>query len=106
MNDLIALSDDERKLLTAFRKGERLVRARIMIAASSSDIDPAVDDISLLEFFATYMDCNEIGRARCVEAAEVFASAPSIEDAQARLAQLEEGTRRCNVIDIATARET
>lgn len=106
MHDIDTLSDDETNLLEAFRNGDRLVRARIMIAASKQTVDPETDDIGLLEYFAAYMDCNEYGRARCLEAAEIFASAPTIEEAHARLAEVEEIRQRCEVINIADARST
>lgn len=106
MNEFGVLSADEVKLLRAFRDGERLVRARIMIAAASTIVDPTQEDIQLLEYFATYMDCNEHGRKRCVEASEIFASSGSTEEAYARLAEIEELRLRCEVIDMMTGRPT
>ena len=52
------------------------------------------------------MDCSEYGRARCLEAAEIFAKAGSIEEAHARLAEIEASRHSCEVIDISTARPT
>ena len=63
-------------------------------------------DVQLLEYFAAYMDCSEYGRARCREAAEVFAGAGSVEEAHARLAEIEATRHRCEVIDISTIRST
>lgn len=105
LHEFQELSDDEAKLLKAFRDGDRLARAKIMIAASET-VDPASEDMELLEYFATYMDCNEYGRKRCVEAAEIFASSNSIEEAHARLAEIEDLRLRCEVIDISRARPT
>lgn len=105
MNQFHELDDDEEKLLKAFRDGDRHMRAKIMIAASAT-VDPVKDDMQLLEYFAAYMDCNEYGRKRCLEAAEIFASSNSSEEAHTRLAEIEDLRLRCEVIDISTARPT
>lgn len=104
MDNFGDLSGDEAKLLQAFREGDRLARAKIMLAATTSAADPEKDDLLLLNCFAAYMECNDYGRERCLEAAEVLATSPTVEEAYARLAELEESRQRCEVIDISTAR--
>jgi hypothetical protein len=104
MDDLVDLSTDEAKILKAFRDSDRLVRARIMIAASRPTVDPTKEDMMELEFMAAYLDCSDYGRERCLEAAQIFATSSSPDEANARLAEIEELRSRCEVVDISTAR--
>jgi hypothetical protein len=104
MDQLMDLSADEAKILKAFRDSDRLVRARIMIAASTATVDPSKEDMMELEFFAAYMDCSDYGRERCLEAAQIFATSSSVDEAHARLAEIEDLRSRCEVVDISTAR--
>lgn len=100
------LSDDEAHLLTLFRNGDRLDRARIMLSTFPQAGETNQADVQLLEYFAAYMDCSEYGRARCREAAEIFAGAGSVEEAHAQLAEIEAKRHRCAVVDISTVRPT
>jgi hypothetical protein len=104
MNELLDLSVDEAKILKAFRDSDRLVRARIMIAASTPTVDPTKENMMELEFMAAYLDCSDYGRERCLEAAQIFATSSSTGEAHVRLAELEDLRSRCEVVDISTAR--
>lgn len=104
MAEFDELSDDEVHLLRSFRQGDRLARARILLATFRPAENPKPQETMLLEYFAAYMDCSDYGRARCLEAAEIFASTDSVEEAHARLAELEATRPRCEVVDISTAR--
>lgn len=98
------LTEDEVHLLTCFRNADRLERARIMLATCREEKERSPEETQKLEFFAAYMDCNKYGRARCLETAEIFAGAATIEEAHARLAELEDARARCIVVDIADFR--
>lgn len=106
MDEFSILSDDEQSLVTSFRKGGRLDRARILLATCPQAEAPNDEETQRLEFFAAYMDCSDYGRARCLEAAEFLAKAGSAEEAHARLAEIEASRHRCEVVDISTARPT
>lgn len=75
-----------------------------MLATCRDQSEPTPEETQRLEFFATYMDCSDYGRARCIETVEVFADAATIEEAYARLAELDDARTRCNVVDIGDFR--
>jgi predicted negative regulator of RcsB-dependent stress response len=100
------LTEDEVHLLRSFRNGDRLDRARIALSTFRQAKKPNQEEAQLLEYFAAYMDCSEYGRARCLEAAEIFATTDSVEEAHARLAEIEASRHRCEVVDISTLRPT
>lgn len=104
MNELGELSKDEIALVTRFRKGDRLDQARIMLATHQPDEEPNEEEMLKLRTFAAYLDCNEYGRARCLETMDVFAAAPSIEEAHARLAEIDAARTSLNVVNISTFR--
>jgi hypothetical protein len=94
------LSKDEMELLTNFRNGDRLHKARMVLASCQPASEPEEDERQRLEFIANYMECSEYGRARLVEAAEAFATAPSVEEAMARIAAADAVRPTATVIDI------
>lgn len=104
MDDCGELSTDEVTVVKAFREGDRLARARIMIAASSPTIDPVKDDPQLLEIMANYLECNEYGRKKIIEVGQMLATSASVEEVEARLAELEGLAPRCEVVDIFKGR--
>lgn len=98
------LSQDEKDLVTRFRKGDRIDRARIVLATHQPDVEPSAKELLKLKTFAAYLECDEYGRARCLEAMEIFAAAPSIAEAQAKLAAVDAARASANVIDISAFR--
>jgi hypothetical protein len=98
------LSQDEKDLVTRFRKGDRIDRARIVLATHQPDVEPNEEELLKLRTFAAYLECNEYGRARCLEAMEIFAAAPSVEEAHEILAEIDAARASSNVIDISAFR--
>lgn len=90
--------------MTSFRKGDRLDRARIVLATHQPDGEPNEEELLKLRSFAAYLECNEYGRARCLEAMEIFAAAPSIVEAHAKLAEVDAARASSNVIDLSAFR--
>lgn len=98
------LSKDEIELVTRFRNGDSLDRARIVLATHRPATKPTEREMLELRSFAAYLECNDYGRARCLEAMEIFAAAPSVEEARARLAEMEAERCSSNVVDISAFR--
>lgn len=103
MHTLDPLSKDEIHLLEKYRSTDRLTRAAIMLAARG-ERNSTPDELQLLEVFALYMECNDFGRARLVEGAEILAAGGSQAEVQKRLAELDAGVQlqRADVFDITT----
>lgn len=104
MNALGELSRDEIDLVTRFRNGDPLDRARIVLATHKPTTKPTEREMLELRSFAAYLECNDYGRARCLEAMGIFAAAPSVEEAHARLAEIEAARSSSNVVDISAYR--
>ncbi|MQA38893.1 hypothetical protein [Rugamonas aquatica] len=104
MIEFAELSQDEKDLVTRFRNGNRIDRARIVLATHKPDVELSEEELRKLRTFAAYLECNEYGRARCLEAMEIFAAAPSVEEAHAKLAEIDAARARSNVIDISAGR--
>lgn len=98
------LSKDEIELVTRFRNGDSLDRARIVLATHRPAAKPTERELLELRTFAAYLECNEYGRARCLEAMEIFAAAPSAEEAHAKLAEIDAARSNSNVFDISSFR--
>lgn len=98
------LTEDEAHSRSYFRNADRLERAGVMLATCRDKSLPTPEETQRLEFVAASMDCSDYGRARCVETAEVFAEAATIEVACARLAEVDDAWTRCKIIDIADFR--
>lgn len=105
MNYSEVLSKDELEILEAFRNGDRITRARILLATMAKDRDDTPEELLKLQFFGAYLDADETGRARILEAAQMFASGKSQEEVDQHMASLGiKAARKADVIDIAARR--
>lgn len=104
MDTLTTADNDEFNLLTAFRTGDRVTRARIVLATLAPDREPTPEEAQKLAFFAAYLECSEFGRARALEAAEIFATSASPEEAHARLEAANAARSKADIINLADHR--
>lgn len=100
MNGRDDLTDDELKILKAFRDGDRITRARIFLATMPTEFAPAPDEAQKLEFVGAYLDCNETGRVHISKAVELLASGKSREEVDRYLASVKASRPKAEVIDI------
>ena len=94
------LTEDELKILNAFRDGDRLTRARIFLATTSQDHVPTPEETQKLEFVGAYLDCNETGRMHISKVMELLANGKSREEVDRYLASVEAARPKAEVIDI------
>lgn len=100
----VDLSDDELSVLNAFRNGDPITRARIMLASMHLAHAPSPAEEQQIMFMSAYLQCNDIGRVHISKAMEMLASGKSNEEVNEYIAFSVASRPKAEVIDIAEFR--